>query len=160
MKQPLHRILKGLVVISLVTSLIGCTTLPSPQELADENGHKETFLFGDDNCARYRFQNHKTIICYDKDGHFTELRQRMSQAQIQEWEEANKENRTEMIGKIVAGTLIVAGVAALVVLAAAGGGGSPSSNQGCCSWHGGVAGCHNGRIVCNDGNYSPGCTCP
>jgi hypothetical protein len=31
--------------------------------------------------------------------------------------------------------------------------------RGCCSHHGGVAGCSNGRIVCNDGSYSPTCTC-
>lgn len=31
--------------------------------------------------------------------------------------------------------------------------------QGCCSWHGGVCGCSNGRTVCCDGTYSPSCTC-
>ena len=31
--------------------------------------------------------------------------------------------------------------------------------RGCCSWHGGVSGCSNGRVVCNDGTYSPSCTC-
>lgn len=31
--------------------------------------------------------------------------------------------------------------------------------RGCCSWHGGVSGCSDGRIVCNDGTYSPSCTC-
>ena len=31
--------------------------------------------------------------------------------------------------------------------------------SGCCSWHGGVSGCSGGRIVCNDGTYSPSCTC-
>ena len=32
--------------------------------------------------------------------------------------------------------------------------------SGCCSWHGGVAGCGiNGRVNCNDGTYSPTCTC-
>lgn len=31
--------------------------------------------------------------------------------------------------------------------------------RGCCSWHGGVSGCSNGKIVCNDGTYSPSCTC-
>jgi len=31
--------------------------------------------------------------------------------------------------------------------------------RGCCSWHGGVAGCSSGRIVCSDGTYSPSCTC-
>jgi hypothetical protein len=31
----------------------------------------------------------------------------------------------------------------------------------CCSWHGGVAGCDRdvGRLVCNDGTYSPTCGC-
>ena len=34
-------------------------------------------------------------------------------------------------------------------------------NQGCCSWHGGVNGCDTrvGRLVCNDGEYSPSCGC-
>ncbi|MCX6075696.1 MAG: hypothetical protein NTW78_02270 [Campylobacterales bacterium] len=31
--------------------------------------------------------------------------------------------------------------------------------RGCCSHHGGVSGCSNGKIVCNDGTYSPSCTC-
>lgn len=33
--------------------------------------------------------------------------------------------------------------------------------RGCCSWHGGVSGCDSstGRYVCNDGTYSPSCTC-
>lgn len=31
--------------------------------------------------------------------------------------------------------------------------------RGCCSWHGGVSGCENGRITCNDGTYSPSCRC-
>jgi hypothetical protein len=35
------------------------------------------------------------------------------------------------------------------------------AKQGCCSWHGGVSGCDTsvGRQVCNDGTYSPSCTC-
>lgn len=35
------------------------------------------------------------------------------------------------------------------------------ANRGCCSWHGGVSHCDvdTGRIVCNDGSYSPSCTC-
>ncbi|MCL4363740.1 hypothetical protein M1328_00710 [Patescibacteria group bacterium] len=35
------------------------------------------------------------------------------------------------------------------------------ARSGCCSWHGGVAGCDTnvGRQVCNDGTYSPSCTC-
>lgn len=34
------------------------------------------------------------------------------------------------------------------------------AKQGCCSWHGGVSHCgDNGRYVCNDGTYSPSCTC-
>lgn len=37
---------------------------------------------------------------------------------------------------------------------------SVSAQQGCCSWHGGVAGCStNGRKICNDGTLSPTCTC-
>ncbi len=31
--------------------------------------------------------------------------------------------------------------------------------SGCCSWHGGVAGCSGGRVVCGDGMLSPSCTC-
>lgn len=34
-----------------------------------------------------------------------------------------------------------------------------SAKSGCCSWHGGVAGCRNGRQVCRDGTLSPTCTC-
>jgi len=34
------------------------------------------------------------------------------------------------------------------------------AKRGCCSWHGGVSHCaENGRYVCNDGTYSPTCTC-
>lgn len=31
--------------------------------------------------------------------------------------------------------------------------------QGCCSWHGGVCGCQNGRALCCDGTLSPSCGC-
>lgn len=31
--------------------------------------------------------------------------------------------------------------------------------RGCCSWHNGVCGCQNGRLVCCDGTYSPTCRC-
>lgn len=31
--------------------------------------------------------------------------------------------------------------------------------SGCCSWHGGVCGCSNGRKKCCDGTKSPSCTC-
>jgi len=36
------------------------------------------------------------------------------------------------------------------------------ARSGCCSWHRGVRGCDYdvGRQVCNDGLYSPSCTCP
>lgn len=34
-----------------------------------------------------------------------------------------------------------------------------SAQQGCCSWHGGVSGCSNGQVLCNDGTLSPSCTC-
>ena len=34
------------------------------------------------------------------------------------------------------------------------------AQKGCCSWHGGVAGCsENGRQICKDGTLSPSCTC-
>jgi len=31
--------------------------------------------------------------------------------------------------------------------------------SGCCSWHGGVCGCSNGRKTCCDGSASPSCVC-
>lgn len=31
--------------------------------------------------------------------------------------------------------------------------------SGCCSWHGGVCGCSNGRKVCCDNTLSPSCKC-
>jgi hypothetical protein len=31
--------------------------------------------------------------------------------------------------------------------------------SGCCSWHGGVCGCEDGRAVCCDGTLSPSCGC-
>lgn len=35
-----------------------------------------------------------------------------------------------------------------------------NAQRGCCSHHGGVAGCSSsGRTICNDGTYSPSCTC-
>lgn len=34
-----------------------------------------------------------------------------------------------------------------------------SAGRGCCSHHGGQSYCSNGRWVCNDGTYSPTCTC-
>lgn len=35
-----------------------------------------------------------------------------------------------------------------------------NAQRGCCSHHGGVAGCsENGRQICNDGTLSPSCTC-
>lgn len=39
---------------------------------------------------------------------------------------------------------------------------SAFAQSGCCSWHGGVSYCDTsvGRKVCNDGTYSPSCTCP
>lgn len=34
------------------------------------------------------------------------------------------------------------------------------AGRGCCSHHGGVAGCHSsGKQICNDGTLSPSCTC-
>jgi len=40
--------------------------------------------------------------------------------------------------------------------------GQASAKSGCCSWHKGVSHCDSstGRQVCNDGTYSPSCTCP
>lgn len=36
------------------------------------------------------------------------------------------------------------------------------AQRGCCSHHGGVASCDSsvGELVCQDGSYSPTCTCP
>ena len=31
--------------------------------------------------------------------------------------------------------------------------------RGCCSWHGGVCGCKNERVICCDGTISPSCRC-
>lgn len=37
---------------------------------------------------------------------------------------------------------------------------SALAGRGCCSWHGGQSYCaSNGRWVCQDGTYSPSCTC-
>jgi len=33
------------------------------------------------------------------------------------------------------------------------------AQSGCCSWHNGVCGCANGRVVCCDNTYSPSCKC-
>lgn len=33
------------------------------------------------------------------------------------------------------------------------------AQRGCCSWHGGVCGCKDGRAVCCDGQFSPTCGC-
>ena len=35
------------------------------------------------------------------------------------------------------------------------------AQRGCCSWHGGVAGCDqsSGRQICADGTLSPSCVC-
>ena len=33
------------------------------------------------------------------------------------------------------------------------------ARRGCCSWHGGVCGCSNGRLVCCDNTFSPSCGC-
>lgn len=33
------------------------------------------------------------------------------------------------------------------------------TSRGCCSWHGGVAGCSGGRVICRDGTTSPSCRC-
>lgn len=35
------------------------------------------------------------------------------------------------------------------------------AKSGCCSWHHGVSHCNtsSGRIICNDGTFSPSCMC-
>lgn len=35
----------------------------------------------------------------------------------------------------------------------------PIARSGCCSYHGGVCGCDNGRAKCCDGTLSPSCGC-
>ena len=37
--------------------------------------------------------------------------------------------------------------------------GNEPQRRGCCSWHGGVCGCENGRAVCCDNTLSPSCGC-
>lgn len=37
--------------------------------------------------------------------------------------------------------------------------GDKEQRSGCCSWHGGVCGCRNGRALCCDGKLSPSCGC-
>jgi len=65
-----------------------------------------------------------------------------------------------VIGAVVGGTYYVAKHGGF-----GGGGGSggtcqiTNSVQGCCSYHRGVNSCYAGRVVCNDGQYSPSCTC-
>ena len=34
-----------------------------------------------------------------------------------------------------------------------------AGQRGCCSWHGGVCGCEDGRAKCCDGTLSPTCGC-
>jgi len=34
-----------------------------------------------------------------------------------------------------------------------------AGQRGCCSWHGGVCGCEDGRAKCCDGTLSPSCGC-
>lgn len=66
----------------------------------------------------------------------------------------------------VAGTIIAVSLAGAAVAACANNGcGSPYGNsyrqsyQGCCSWHQGINSCVSGRLLCNDGTFSPTCTC-
>lgn len=33
------------------------------------------------------------------------------------------------------------------------------SSRGCCSRHGGVEACIDGKVKCKNGTFSPGCTC-
>ena len=37
--------------------------------------------------------------------------------------------------------------------------GKAEAGRGCCSWHNGVCGCSNGRVLCCDGTLSPSCRC-
>ena len=139
-------------------AISGCATAPFPQVLPDENGTENVFLAGDDNCLSYRYDTPTSILCYDRNGQFTEIRHRLTQEDIQNWQ--NEQERKKLMTNIAVGAIALAGIAALI-LSAGGGGYNPSnSNQGCCSWHGGIAGYYMGRIVCNDGNFSPSCTCP
>lgn len=154
--QKLIRSLKTLLIGFTCTSLIGCATSPFPQFLTDGTENGGIFLAGDNDCIQYNFHNNYTINCYDTNHNFTGQRFRMTEEEIQDWETKKK------IKEFVEGAVIVVGAAALIFAAALGasGGGGYTSNQGCCSWHGGIAGCQYGRVLCNDGEYSPTCTCP
>lgn len=34
-----------------------------------------------------------------------------------------------------------------------------ANHQGCCSYHGGIQGCYEGHVICNDDKQSPTCQC-
>ncbi len=61
----------------------------------------------------------------------------------------------------VATVLVLAGVVILGRAQAAAPADAPQIDEkrGCCSHHGGVCGCVDGRQKCCDGNFSPSCTC-
>ena len=75
----------------------------------------------------------------------------------------------------IASTVVAVGVLGVAAASCANngclGGGYPNSYnsynsfQGCCSYHGGVSMvgnsplCASGRVICNDGRFSPTCTC-
>lgn len=74
----------------------------------------------------------------------------------------------QQVGNAVAAIAIVGAVAGGTYYAAkhggggGGGGGScqiTNNVQGCCSYHQGVNACYADRVVCNDGQFSPTCTC-
>lgn len=80
-----------------------------------------------------------------------------------------KSGRQRKIGGIIykgKGCLIIVflivGVALISIIAINKAYSSNHNNEdkrGCCSNHGGVCGCKNGRQICCDGTTSPSCTC-
>lgn len=86
----------------------------------------------------------------------TKIRDELSAAE-QDVQNAQKTNKA-----IATGIAVIAVIGAVVWAAskgAGGGGGYNNDLQGCCSYHQGINMCYAGRVVCNDGQYSPTCTC-
>lgn len=78
----------------------------------------------------------------------------MTPEEVAAWKQ--NEDQKELLRNIILGVIVVAGAVAAAAGASSGGGG----HQGCCSWHGGIAGCApDGRLICADGVESPSCRC-
>ena len=83
------------------------------------------------------------------------LQQEYAQLEYQENQRAQAIGAAILIGAAVYATCKDGGCGG----GGGGGGGEINSNQGCCSWHGGVAACSSGRLMCIDGTLSPTCGC-